>query len=803
MDKQAVNITLTALSGDVSIAERTIELNPNHLTIPIGRASKSPSKGLLGSPNNAWFDSPVMSRNHAEMCLHPITNNITIHDIGSMHGTCLNGRKLATKEPTVVNNGDELVFGAEVRRGPEVFPACAFRVNIDFVPYKYDMPINSYGSIGMLTSHLNRPANTFAFPDSSEIDDEEEYGFSDADMDGHDPSSEDDASIEMQPTVKVSAAINAIDLTLEDSPVPTSSVRIDLTGETPVENLNEARSMDQMNGRASENNTAPGPVISAFYAGNSPIVVDSEDEYGHFSSDSEDQSEIMDSEDSDSMEEDETPLDSDSDDSEDNEENDVSEEVLDAEEEHIDPIAQHEIEPIFRAMEKEVDTSDEESEFGLSEAGAAGLRALFADDAPTSMSEDSDIDLDAGSLAELGEPEAIDDLYSEEPTTNSMFSSEPSGLSHFSPLAQNPVTEATPKATAYPTTQTSSATVNLPSSTLNDSFIAARQPSPSDAALVKSAAPPRASQATQDITISHSHGQEFGRLSQTLGDKTGKHAFFEARENNKAKLSAAAEKKSEKAFEPFAVASFSLFAVEPRPDDNAQPSKAASSRPPWASANRTRTTFAGSSLPSSASNPVKFGESSNFAASGSSTVVKVDDLSIPNLTRSYEPPTTAFPPPLTPEVAPTTQFMGRIPSPEYDMTSAVKFNESKAKSVRSRLSIHDLIDVANRDQAPRKPEAKVGDKRKASEISNVNEDEVRAWASSQEASKALELVPSKMGSTSTPQQPDVATKPVNIEERPTKRMKTFLERAAYVTVGGLVASAGVFLSLVATAPDFS
>jgi hypothetical protein len=65
---------LKALSGDVSIAERTIILNPNQLTVPIGRSSKSISKGLLGAPDNAWFDSPVMSRDHAEMCLNPEIN---------------------------------------------------------------------------------------------------------------------------------------------------------------------------------------------------------------------------------------------------------------------------------------------------------------------------------------------------------------------------------------------------------------------------------------------------------------------------------------------------------------------------------------------------------------------------------------------------------------------------------------------------------------------------------------------------------------------------------------------------------
>jgi hypothetical protein len=35
--------------------------------VPIGRASTSPSKGFLGAMDNAWFDSPVMSRDHAEI----------------------------------------------------------------------------------------------------------------------------------------------------------------------------------------------------------------------------------------------------------------------------------------------------------------------------------------------------------------------------------------------------------------------------------------------------------------------------------------------------------------------------------------------------------------------------------------------------------------------------------------------------------------------------------------------------------------------------------------------------------------
>jgi hypothetical protein len=55
-----------------------------------------------------------------------------------MHGTCLNENKLVDEAPSVVHDGDILKFGAEVRRGTEIFPACAFRVNLEFSPYRYD-----------------------------------------------------------------------------------------------------------------------------------------------------------------------------------------------------------------------------------------------------------------------------------------------------------------------------------------------------------------------------------------------------------------------------------------------------------------------------------------------------------------------------------------------------------------------------------------------------------------------------------------------------------------------------------------
>lgn len=47
--------------------ERRLTFTTRHPVIPIGRASKVPTKGFVAASDNAWFDSPVMSRGHAEL----------------------------------------------------------------------------------------------------------------------------------------------------------------------------------------------------------------------------------------------------------------------------------------------------------------------------------------------------------------------------------------------------------------------------------------------------------------------------------------------------------------------------------------------------------------------------------------------------------------------------------------------------------------------------------------------------------------------------------------------------------------
>ena len=97
---------------------RYLTLEAPSYSVHIGRGSRSGSKDLYPAENNAWFDSRVMSRDHAILKAQLGTKTLTIEDVGSMHGTYLDDVKLSKFQPQVVHDGDAIVFGAEVSRGP-------------------------------------------------------------------------------------------------------------------------------------------------------------------------------------------------------------------------------------------------------------------------------------------------------------------------------------------------------------------------------------------------------------------------------------------------------------------------------------------------------------------------------------------------------------------------------------------------------------------------------------------------------------------------------------------------------------
>ncbi|PMD44046.1 hypothetical protein L207DRAFT_508816 [Hyaloscypha variabilis F] len=770
MDNE-VRVTLKALTSNVSPAERVFTLNPDRPSIPIGRASKSVSKGLLGAVDNAWFDSPVMSRDHAEMTIDVEEKKITIQDIGSMHGTYLNGVELPRKTPMAIDDGDILVFGAEVRRGPETFPACKFQVKYQFVPYK--------------------SRNTFTFPDSSDVEDEEAYDdFSEADMGEREQTSSDDgASIEslLAPLAKAPASSDPIDLTGDESPRVFASNRIDLTGETPL----EQGLMDMMEGRPAEIPQNADPVSIGVYAGNNPILVDSEDEDedAHFSIDSDDQSEVVedevssDNESQDEAEESEEPSDEEEvDDLEDSDMGDAEQSSL------LDPmdpppnnsstrfaLATHDNTTVLLSdMRTRIEEpegfaeNDDESELDLSEAGNAGLRALCEEgllrhdfERPYTMPTEAPAETAASSS------------YSTQVSKQISFAS-PSSMH----TSQNNATNLGQNTNEYLRFQAAQSTIRHELK-LSNPF--GRQPSPSDAAMVKGRMP-----APESTNIGVCDLGEFGKpTAQTLGEKTGKGDFFEAREFNKAKFganskSAQASGFSEMATPPF-LGSF----------DETHPRLTTSTMNPFEGR-----VFGASQASNPSSGPsFGFGEAlypvnSHKATSAANKLSPADIIYFPTRDPCDFLDNPAHGPALD-----------RALSPEPYMTSAVNFNAAAHKP-RSGLGINDIINTASTTTKSLK--------RKADDISDVTDAELRIWAQSSTASSddlngsADASKPEEQASISSPMTgvvPTVHDNPAPAP-RPTKRLKKLLENVGYAALGGVAVGAGLFSMLVATAPDF-
>lgn len=756
MDHQA-KVTLTALNGDLSIAERTLTLTAKDNIIPVGRASKSVTKGILGAVDNAWFDSPVMSRNHATIEFNPDVMTITIQDIGSMHGTHLNNIDLPKDTPTVITDGDIVVFGAEVRRGPETFPACSFRVNHKIISYK--------------------AANTFAFPESSDVEEDEEDNY-DAFSEDHMEmgereqrySSEDGVSIESAP-IKPSQASGAIDLTEDDLPRDSVSNQVDLTGETDT----ERRIMDVLHGRPSDIDENTDPISISIYAGNDPIVLDSddeeEDEDADFSSDLDEQSEDNVSRDSDRLRI-HAVFEDDSEEIEDSENEgsmedsemdsdagfDEGEPIVAPKPTVISNLTRYAVatddSPVIRLSDVRTrlelptsdkdDDPDDESDFGLSEAGAEGMKALYG---ASSTIPDHDVpDFE-------GESENEDQSQVEEFSPQIMFSStqEMDMLAH-----------------------TASSNAGEPSNqgSLLRPFSIVRQPSPSDAAMVKGAI------LTKKVGLCDL-GESGDYSPQALGEKSGKPAFFAAREINKAKFGTSEPDRSLNAFQA-SNRTINTFLESTKPQKSAgtpaTPNAGASHRSRWDEPPVEQAPFATDNTVIGNCEA----EPSMPTFVGSSNAVS----SIP--TRGY----CSFLD--RPDESP---ILERTPSPLPDMTSSFSYNTSKdtmmltsnkQHNARSAIKITDIVESST-------PAIRTNSlKRKSDNISDATDKELRDWANSN-VSSDLTAAPATAAVHG-----EKSNVPSNVDDAPSaKRFKKLLANAGYVALGG----ATLFAALVATAPD--
>ncbi|TKA74445.1 hypothetical protein B0A55_05063 [Friedmanniomyces simplex] len=117
----SISLTPSVKGTEDKADQRTLSLVHNEPLV-IGRASKSDVKNLQRAKHNALFDCPVISRQHAEIQVHPYKarhEQVTITDKDSMHGTFVNMHRLKAYEPWVLRTGDSIKLGDKVTRGYE------------------------------------------------------------------------------------------------------------------------------------------------------------------------------------------------------------------------------------------------------------------------------------------------------------------------------------------------------------------------------------------------------------------------------------------------------------------------------------------------------------------------------------------------------------------------------------------------------------------------------------------------------------------------------------------------------------
>ncbi|CAG8093633.1 unnamed protein product [Penicillium nalgiovense] len=132
MSDPRVTVTLVPLFEDTHPL-RTLTITDNNKAVAIGRASKREARKRIPAAENAWFESRVMSRDHAFLSIPSDQSIVFITDCGSTHGTFLNDSKLVTDVNTPLYSGDIVRFGVDVDRGQEVFEAIEVRCKVEWL----------------------------------------------------------------------------------------------------------------------------------------------------------------------------------------------------------------------------------------------------------------------------------------------------------------------------------------------------------------------------------------------------------------------------------------------------------------------------------------------------------------------------------------------------------------------------------------------------------------------------------------------------------------------------------------------
>jgi len=724
-----------------------------------------------------------------------------IKDVHSMHGTHVNDEKLPPNTPQVVVVGDILSFGAEVRRGPEVFPPCKFRIDYEVTPWTL-VSLTYFNTTGR-----QGPANIcvfsrgFQFPDSSDIEDEQDHSEGEAQVE--DFREEDMTPVETPPR-KPSTSIDAIDLTRDD--VESAEVSTGPQGLSAEEVAADKQAM----GRST-----------------APIVIDGDsdeedEDYSEAENQDVDFAESEDASDNDSDKENNDDSEDSHDDADEACGNDwENSEILETES-NLDTSQVSDIAPMAARMfhdNKDIPVSSIRTTAGASTEDSPHDEAHIGKSGDSAAWDDE--------ISDENEDESSQDEESEEASSNGAGIRElPSLGQSLPPFNQNAA--SMPGSYVWPTMAPPMPTNTLLSQDLSQ----IRQPSPSDAAMAKSQTI-NPGQTINPVQIHHLPGSQFSHfMTNNLGDKSGKRDFFEAREINRARINDDESRHTEYNFmgEGIVRPKFNQLGHPYNPRPSVPPMQTSSSQQQAQYYQRQQLLAQQISRENTFAQPRMFQQHMAFKqqamqqqlaqaqaqAQQHARMIQQNAFNQGNHPNSAPQSSTMAALKQQPVIEPDLQsptFAIRTPSPELDMTSAVKFNESKAAIAaiqpgRSAVRIDDIVEPLAIESEPKSL------KRKASDISDVLEEEVRVWASKDSSVSAAEVIMSsdvgphvenasqQQGSESTEALPPSTSVDSAPAEPAHKRIKKFAEVVGYTALGGLAGGLALFSTLVATAPDF-
>ncbi|KAF7508538.1 hypothetical protein GJ744_009087 [Endocarpon pusillum] len=211
--RRNLSVELQILNSDDPHPKRNFILRSPTYAIRIGRGSKSGNRELFPASYNAWFDSRVMSREHAVLKADPDDRCVYIEDVGSMHGTYVEDQRVVARERHRLYDEDLVKFGNVVTRGPESFPPLHVVVRYSWVADSFGQPQAAPG-----TSQVELPPNTFQLPD---YDDEE---------DGEDADISFVQETVLKPKLELVVPTQIIDLA--DSPIDHSCIEEEMSKDT-------------------------------------------------------------------------------------------------------------------------------------------------------------------------------------------------------------------------------------------------------------------------------------------------------------------------------------------------------------------------------------------------------------------------------------------------------------------------------------------------------------------------------------------------------------------------------------------